>query len=195
VRALALTYTATRQLRNGTRGGFGWEVAHEAVSRRPPISLYTMVPRAHIYTYGAEVWALSIVKGFHFLSPRTEPFTLRFAFPLLSLRSDLVPAFRQVPTHAAREAMRRRLLDGLQVGAVGSSASNTTYTDRAVEIEGELFRQSQEGARAMSFESNGNRLVSALYSHDQLRLSLIGGWLPAAAFIRITSQELAANYT
>jgi hypothetical protein len=32
--------------------GFGWEVAHAAVSRRPPVSLYT---------YAASVWDLSIV--------------------------------------------------------------------------------------------------------------------------------------
>ena len=31
---------------------FGWEVAHAAVSRRPPVSLYT---------YAASVWDLSIV--------------------------------------------------------------------------------------------------------------------------------------
>jgi hypothetical protein len=41
--------------RNG--GDFGWEVAHEAVSRRPPISLCTIVARTEGYTYAAKVWA------------------------------------------------------------------------------------------------------------------------------------------
>jgi hypothetical protein len=44
------------------------EPAHEAVSRRPPVSLDTVVARARMYTYAAEVWALSIVQG---------PFSLR----------------------------------------------------------------------------------------------------------------------
>jgi hypothetical protein len=35
--------------------------AHEAVSRRPPISLYTIVARTH--TYDVKVWDLSIVQG------------------------------------------------------------------------------------------------------------------------------------
>jgi hypothetical protein len=47
-------------------------LAHEAVSRRPPISLDTIVARTHMYTYDAIVWALSIVQG-HFLSPVPNP--------------------------------------------------------------------------------------------------------------------------
>jgi hypothetical protein len=31
--------------------------------RRPPTSLDTTVARCHMYTYAAEVWALSIVQG------------------------------------------------------------------------------------------------------------------------------------
>jgi hypothetical protein len=38
-------------------------VAHEGVSRRPPISLSRIVARTHMYTYAASVWALSIVQG------------------------------------------------------------------------------------------------------------------------------------
>jgi hypothetical protein len=30
---------------------FGWEIAHAAVSRRPPISLYATVARTHMNTY------------------------------------------------------------------------------------------------------------------------------------------------
>jgi hypothetical protein len=42
--------------------GFG-EIAHDAVSRRPPISLYTIVARTHMYTYDAKVWDWFIVQG------------------------------------------------------------------------------------------------------------------------------------
>jgi hypothetical protein len=37
---------------------FGWEVAHGAVTRRPPIPLYT-----EGYTYDVGVWDWSIVQG------------------------------------------------------------------------------------------------------------------------------------
>ena len=39
------------------------EIAHGAVTRRPPISLYTMVPRTESYAYDVGVWDLSIVQG------------------------------------------------------------------------------------------------------------------------------------
>jgi hypothetical protein len=55
--------------------GFGWEIAHAAVSRRPPIYLDTMVARTHMYTYAATVWDLSFVEGLS-LSPVPN---LRFA--------------------------------------------------------------------------------------------------------------------
>jgi hypothetical protein len=42
---------------------FGWEIAHTAVTRRPPISLNTMVPRPGGYAYDVGVWDLSIVQG------------------------------------------------------------------------------------------------------------------------------------
>jgi hypothetical protein len=42
---------------------FGWAIAHAVVTRRPPISLYMMVPRTGGYTYDVGVWDLSIVQG------------------------------------------------------------------------------------------------------------------------------------
>ena len=42
---------------------FGWEIAHAAVSRRPPIFLHTMVPRTGGYAYDDGVWDLSIIQG------------------------------------------------------------------------------------------------------------------------------------
>jgi hypothetical protein len=48
--------------RNG-RDFSGWEIAHGAVKRRPPISLDTVVPRTGGYAYGVGVWDSSIVQG------------------------------------------------------------------------------------------------------------------------------------
>jgi hypothetical protein len=45
-----------QQVANRNGRDFGWEIAHEAVSRRPPISLYTMVARTEGYTCDASVW-------------------------------------------------------------------------------------------------------------------------------------------
>jgi hypothetical protein len=42
---------------------FGWEMAHEAVSRRPPIYLDTIVARSEGYTYAASVWDVCLVQG------------------------------------------------------------------------------------------------------------------------------------
>jgi hypothetical protein len=44
-----------------TLGGFGWEIAHAAVTRRPPSSLDTMVARTGSCTYAAKDWDLFIV--------------------------------------------------------------------------------------------------------------------------------------
>jgi hypothetical protein len=56
-----------RSNRNGR--DFGWEVAYEAVSRRPPIPLDTVVARTHTYTHAARVWDLSIVQGPFLVAP------------------------------------------------------------------------------------------------------------------------------
>jgi hypothetical protein len=47
----------------------GRSLAHGAFSRRPPISLYMVEARTKGCTYAAKVLALSIIQGFHFLSP------------------------------------------------------------------------------------------------------------------------------
>jgi hypothetical protein len=49
-----------------------------AVSRRPPIPLYTMVPRTGGYTYAVGVWDLSIIQGPFSVAP-CQTLTLRFA--------------------------------------------------------------------------------------------------------------------
>jgi hypothetical protein len=63
--------TRTRVDKVANRKDFGWEIAHGAVSRRPPISLYTTEARTHMYTYDAKVWDLSMFKE-HFLSCQTQ---------------------------------------------------------------------------------------------------------------------------
>ena len=69
---------------------FGWERAHEAVSRRPPISLDTVVARTHIYTYDATVWGLCIVHG-PFLSTQTLYVTIRnFCIAVLLQNGQMV---------------------------------------------------------------------------------------------------------
>jgi hypothetical protein len=47
--------------------GFGWGIAHAAVTRRPPISLDTMVPRTGGYAYGVGV--CSSFKGTFSVAP------------------------------------------------------------------------------------------------------------------------------
>jgi hypothetical protein len=54
--------------------GVAWEIAHGAVTRSPPISFYTMVPRTGGYTYDVGVRDLSIIQfEDHFLSRRAKP--------------------------------------------------------------------------------------------------------------------------
>ena len=62
--------------------GISWGIAHEAVSRRPPISLCRMVARTHMYTYDAKVWDCPSFKDI-LCSPVPTPVPtppLRFAF-------------------------------------------------------------------------------------------------------------------
>ena len=57
---------------------FGWEIAHAAVSRRPPTPVSRTVARTHMNTYDAKVWALCIVQGPFAVAP-CPPLTSRFA--------------------------------------------------------------------------------------------------------------------
>jgi hypothetical protein len=58
--------------------GFGWGSAHGAVTRRPPISLNTMVLRTGGYAYDVGVWDLSVIQG-PFPAAPCQTLTLRFA--------------------------------------------------------------------------------------------------------------------
>jgi hypothetical protein len=70
-------YSDAKVANRGVRD-FGWGIAHGAVSRRPPIRLYTMVPRTGGYAYDVGVWDLSIVQGPFSVAP-CRTLTLRFA--------------------------------------------------------------------------------------------------------------------
>jgi hypothetical protein len=61
-----------RKLRIDWGWDFGWEIAHEAVSRRPPIALSRVVARTHMYTRTPrECGICPSFKG-HVLSPRAK---------------------------------------------------------------------------------------------------------------------------
>jgi hypothetical protein len=62
------------------RFGFGWEIAHAAVSRRPPFSLDRIEARTEGYTYAASVCYLSLVQGPFSVAPcQSLGLALRFA--------------------------------------------------------------------------------------------------------------------
>jgi hypothetical protein len=68
---LGLQRSNTWRIVNGR--DFGWEIAHEAVSRRPPISLDTVVARNEGYTQAAKVLDLSLVQGPCSVAPCQTP--------------------------------------------------------------------------------------------------------------------------
>jgi hypothetical protein len=74
------------------------EIAHAAVSRRLPISLYTMVPRTEGYAYDVGVWDLSIVQG---------PFSVARCQPL---RSRIRHVCIRVPVRCLGALSRDRLI-------------------------------------------------------------------------------------
>ena len=78
---------------------YGWEIAHAPVSRRPPISLYTIVARTHMYTSAAKVWDLSIVQG-HFLSPGLTVTIATFSPVVLSRRRAAPRSTQRFCSHA-----------------------------------------------------------------------------------------------
>jgi hypothetical protein len=73
--------TAMQKVANRDVRGFRWEIAPEAVSRRPPISLSITVACTEGFTFTAEVWALSIVQGAFSVAPcQTLGVTIRNLF-------------------------------------------------------------------------------------------------------------------
>jgi hypothetical protein len=121
---------------------FGWEIAHAAVSRRPPISLDRIVARTHMYTYAATVWDLSIVQGPFSVSPR-QTLTRRFATshrcsPVLLAQVHLGahPAARH---HAGQQPALRGVLlatSDVREAAAGVQGARRGPKRRAVDCRG-----------------------------------------------------------
>jgi hypothetical protein len=85
-----------QKVANRDGGDFG-EVAHAAVSRRPPLSLDTMVARTRMYTYDAKVWDSSIVQGPFSVAP-CRTLLLRFAtFSAVRSKAHCNPSLPQPP--------------------------------------------------------------------------------------------------
>jgi hypothetical protein len=85
--------TATKQLRIAHGRDFGWEIAHAAASRRPPISLDSIVARIEGYTYDTKVWDSSLVQGPLSVAPCRTPI-VRFATVSSLYRGGVAPGAR-----------------------------------------------------------------------------------------------------
>ena len=100
--------TATNKVANRRVRDSGCEIAHRAVTRRPPISLYTMVPRTRGCMYAAKVWNLSIVQVPFSVAP-CQSLALRFATLAslyeveLRVRVERLAANCPPPHHVPRE--------------------------------------------------------------------------------------------
>jgi hypothetical protein len=66
-------YSDEKEVANRDFWDFGWEIAHAAVSRRPPISLDTMVARTEVYTHAAKSGCCPSFKGHFLCQPKGRP--------------------------------------------------------------------------------------------------------------------------
>jgi hypothetical protein len=105
---------------------FGWEMAHGAVSRRPPISLYTIVPRTGGDAHAAKVWDLSIVQEPFSVAPCPTP-----AFRFRPLSAPLPPRSTLVcDTHAEAKKL------GYGAGGAGSARHKVVSLDGTLIAKG-----------------------------------------------------------
>jgi hypothetical protein len=109
-RERACPFSTTRQtysdekVANRTVRDFGREIAHAAVSRRPPISLPRIVARTHMYTYDANVW--------DFVPRSTTIFCRPAPNPNITIRNFCIAVRRgSVATHL----LTRRIPDDARV--------------------------------------------------------------------------------
>jgi hypothetical protein len=80
-------YSDGKVANRNDRDFFGVGVAHGGFTRRPPISLHTMVHRTGGFAYDVGVWELSIIQGPFSGRAVPNPLVLRFAtFPSLYCR-------------------------------------------------------------------------------------------------------------
>jgi hypothetical protein len=102
--------TAMQKLRIVTLGiSGGRSLTGPLITRRPPISLYAMVPRTEGYAYDVGVWDLSIVQGPFSVAP-CQTLESRFAFfCILHLRFVELQQHRRAALQLAQLALRARL--------------------------------------------------------------------------------------
>jgi hypothetical protein len=96
----SMTRLAYSDAKVANQDGFRWEIAHGAVTRRPPIPLYTMVARTGGYAYDVGVWGLSIVQGPFSVAP-CQPLKARFA-------TFFIAVWQQNPGRPQRTGSRSR---------------------------------------------------------------------------------------
>jgi hypothetical protein len=134
-------------------GFFGWESAHAAVSRRPPISLSRVVARAEGYTCDANVWDLSLVQRPFSVGPR-QTLLVRFA-TFAALKSPLPPITRLGWFGSRRGGVG--VHDTQADGARGGGASEEGSTARDVALRRHVL-----GGLAQCVSVGPNRCVRRL---------------------------------
>jgi hypothetical protein len=102
-----------------------WEIVHAVVTRRPPISLSTIVARIEGYTYAAKGWAVSLVQGPFPVAPCQTLF-VRFATSLYSASSERMEAVHSTSSRAARALLTASQLNSCN-NPRGTYASTSSY--------------------------------------------------------------------
>jgi hypothetical protein len=104
--AVSLSYSDAKVANRNGRG-FGWKIAHAAVSRRPRISPEIVVSRTRMYTYDATVCDSSIVQGPVSVAPcQTIIVTIRCLFTAASPQDTRARSATRRGHHAG--SLRRR---------------------------------------------------------------------------------------
>jgi hypothetical protein len=143
-----------------TRATFGWDVAHGAVTRRPPGCLDTVVPRTGDHTYAARVWDLSIVFKEHFLS-RAVPnpnVAIRSTWRL-SMQHACTSAEGPRTTSGAVQSNRTNGASATPLGPVW--VSHATQRPSTCRLSMQHACTSAEGPRTTSGAAQSNRTNGA----------------------------------
>jgi hypothetical protein len=142
-------HTHSGEKANRVGRDFGWEIAHGAVTRRPPISLYTMIPLVRR-------WGLGFVHRSRAIFCRAVPnlsVTIRTCF--IAVRHSTPVAIVQASARSPTLAVLTRSsgTGGYVAGATGDAQLRDGQQSAAVPGDGELVRSN--GARlARSNDSN-----------------------------------------
>jgi hypothetical protein len=133
-----------QQVANRNGRDLGWEMAHAAVTQRPPISLYTIAPRTGGFAYAVGVWDLSIIQGPFPVAPcQTNRFSLCVS---VAVRRLVQEAVLSSPTGVAR------LTDMMQEREV--------IRNEALLLLAALTRANEEMKKLVVFEGAFERLFA-----------------------------------